>query len=344
MEKIEKQIQQLKQTYITLTELEEIAQPQDYAQLVEKINTLKSDGIIMPIKNKRNTNGKIPSLFIKYRIIKNKQEKEEIEKEIKHLSPELKIEKYLNNKETYKKQRNEIKQLDQYLKNEKEKLKTKISKNERAYQIWGYEKMIDTQTGKSIITFNELEEKLNYYLTPEPFFDYIPEQKEKMTILIIENKDTWYTLRKIAKDNNLKTIKILGEEIHGLIYGEGNKITKEQAIQNYEKEMLNTQAKFIYWGDLDFTGIDMYERVKKANPQSNIELFTKIYEKMLELSQNKKLQQIHKEQNKKIDLENFLKNFKNKKQQEQLEEILKTNKYIPQEILNYAEIQKILKK
>ena len=243
---MEKEIQKLKQTYITLEELEKTINPKSYINLVESINNLISDGIIVPIKNKRNTNGKIPSLFMKYRIIKNKEAEEETIKEIKHLSPELKIEKYLNHKETYKKQRKEIKKLDEFLKSKKEKLQTKISKNERAYQIWGYEKMLDTQIGKSIINFNELEEKLNFYLTPEPFFDYILEQKEKMTILIIENKDTWYTLRKIAKDNKMRTIKILGTPIDGLIYGEGNKITKQKALEDYEKEMLNTQEKFIY--------------------------------------------------------------------------------------------------
>lgn len=339
---MENNIKQLKQTYITLEELEKIIQPKSYIELVENINNLKSDGIIMPIKNKRNTNGKIPSLFMKYRIIKNEEETEEIIKEIKHLSPELKIEKYLNNKETYKKQRKEIQQLDKFLKNEKEKLKIKISKNERAYQIWGYEKMIDTQIGKSIINFNELEEKLNFYLTPEPFFDYILEQKEKMTILIIENKDTWYTLRKIAKDNKIKTIKMLDMQIDGLIYGEGNKITKINALENYEKEMLGTQAKFIYWGDLDFTGIDMYERVKKANEKSDIKLFTKIYEKMVKLSENKELEEIHKEQNKKIDLNDFLNNFENLEAQIKIKKILQENKYIPQEILNYEELEKII--
>ena len=342
MEKIDKNIQNLKKTYISLNELEQLVEPSNYMELVEKINQLISDGIIRPIKNKRNTNGKIPSLFVKYRIIKNQEEVEELEKEIKHLSPELKIGKYLNNQETYKNHRKELKKLDEFLKNKKEKLKTKISKNERAYQIWGYEKMLDTQLGKSIVNFNELEEKLNYYLTPEPFFDYILNQKEKMTILIIENKDTWYTLRKIAKDNNLRKINILETEIDGLIYGEGNKITKYHALEEYEKEMLNTQAEFIYWGDLDFTGIDMYERVKKANTKCNINLFTSIYEKMLELSKNRNLENISKEQNKNINLEDFLNSFKNLEIREELMKILQENKYIPQEILNYEEIQNLL--
>ncbi|MCI8396900.1 MAG: hypothetical protein HFJ52_04445 [Clostridia bacterium] len=338
---MKKEIQNLKQTYIMLDELEKIFKPQTYMELVEKISELKSEGIINEIANKKNTNGRIPSLYMKYRIIKEKDT--EVEKEIKCLSPELSIEKYLNNKEIYKKQRKEIQKLDQFLKNQKEKLKTKISKNERAYQIWQYEKMLDTPTGKSIINFNNLEKKLNFYLTPEPFFDYILEQKEKMTILIIENKDTWYTMRKIAKNNKLKNLNILGKQIDGIIYGEGNKITKLNALKDYEEEMLKSNVRFLYWGDLDFSGINIYERVKESNINSNIKLFTEIYTKMIELSKNKELMIIPKEQNKNINLNRFIINFSQINTQEKIKEILKENKYIPQEILNYEEIEKLLK-
>ena len=259
------------------------------------------------------------------------------------MSPELKIEKYLNNKETYRIHRKELKQLDYFLKNKKEKLNTKISKNERAYQIWGYEKMIDSDIGKSIINFNNLKEKLNYYLTPEPFFDCILEYNDDMTILIIENKDTWYTLRKIAKDRKLKQLRLFGENINGLIYGEGNKITKPNSLEIYVKEMLGRQAKFIYWGDLDFSGIDMFERVIKENSNIEINLFKKIYEKMLQLSDEKNLHEIHKEQNKNININQFLNNFKDISIREKIKSLLNSNKYIPQEIINYEEFEKQLK-
>ena len=342
MEKYIKEFKKLNKTYISLNEMEEIIRIKDYEQFAETIKELTNKNIIKPIKTKNNTNGKLPSLYLKYRIIKDKEQDDEIENEIKHLSPELKIEKYLNNKETYRIHRTELKQLDYFFKNKKEKLNIKISKNERAYQIWGYEKMIDSDIGKAIINFNNLREKLNYYLTPEPFFDYILEYNDDMTILIIENKDTWYTLRKIAKDKKLKQLKIFGENINGLIYGEGNKITKPQSIEIYVKEILGRQAKVIYWGDLDFSGIDMFERVIKENSNIEIKLFNEIYEKMLQLSDDKKLHEIRKEQNKNIDIRQFLINFKDISIQEKIENVLNANKYIPQEIINYEEFEKEL--
>ncbi len=133
-----------------------------------------------------------------------------------------------------------------------EELHTPLAKNERAYQIWNDEKILDNSLCKSMIKWNELEKMLNYYLTPEPFFDYLHTKKEKMTMLIIENKDTWYTMRKIM--NEQKGECYLGsQEIDGLIYGEGNKITKPQALEEYEEKILQRKCQFLYWGDLDYT-------------------------------------------------------------------------------------------
>lgn len=327
-------------TYIMLEELKKIIESQDYLDFVQKIKVLISEGILKPIENKNRTNGKIPSLFLKYRVLVKDNKNDDLENEIKHLSSEFEISKYLNNIEIYKKHREELIILDKFLKENSDKLKVKISKNERAYQIWNYEKMLDTSTLKSILKFNHLEERLNYYLTPEPFFDYIPKIKNDMTILIIENKDSWYTLRKIfmqnASNKNGETscMDIFGVIVDGLLYGEGNKITKLNAIEDYEKQMLNKKTNFLYWGDLDFTGIDMFERVKKQNAKSNIKLFTKIYEKMIDISEIQNLSKIRNSQNKNIDLEDFLSNF-SKEYAEKINLILNKNQYIPQEVLNY---------
>ena len=327
-----------RKTYIMLEELENILQSQNYQDLYQDIKDLVSDGIIKPIKNKNRTNGKFPSLFLKYKILVQDDENEQLRDEIKHLTPDFEISKYLNNVELYKKHRENVLILDKFFKENAAKLKFQMSKNERAYQIWRYEKMLDTSIVKSIIAYNGLEKKLNFYMTPEPFFDYIPEIQdtqvlEKMVILIVENKDAWYTLRKIFKQK--KELKIEGKLINGLLYGEGNKITKPEAIADYESKFIGGNSSFLYWGDLDFTGIDMFERVKKQNLNSDIKLFSEIYEKMIDLSNIEDLSEIHNKQNTKIKLEDFLSNF-NENYKEKIKEILEQNKYIPQEILNYV--------
>lgn len=278
---------------------------------------------------------------MKYRIIKDNSINIELKAEIQTLCPLLSIEKYLKNIKTYEKHREIILPLNSFLIKNMKELENPISKNERAYQIWNNEKMLDDNICKSVIKWNELEELLNYYLTPEPFFDYIHRKKEKVNILMIENKDTWYTLRKLITPMN-EECYLFNQEIDVLIYGEGNKGTKPFALEEYEKDIIQRKCNFLYWGDLDYTGIELFERIVKQNPNTSILLFTKIYEKMIEAKDINQLGNIRKKQNKQIEKNIFLQSF-SKTYQEKIQEILKQDKYIPQEIINANILKNIIK-
>jgi len=286
-------------------------------------------------------NGKIPSLFLKYKIIKSLEQKTDYAAEIRTLCDLINIEEYLNKQNIYEKHRKLLIPLNAFLVKHRKELDIPISKNERAYQIWNDEKILDNSLCKSIIKWNNLEGKLNYYLTPEPFFDYIHSKKEKMNILIVENKDTWYSLRKVI--NGLKKdCYLFGIEIDGVLYGEGNKITKEKVLEEYETEVMQRECYFFYWGDLDYTGIDMFERVVSQNKNAQISLFTKIYEMMIDLKDLELLGKIKHKQNDNISLELFIKSF-NGSYQEKIKYILNKNCYIPQEIINAAILKNICK-
>lgn len=249
----------------------------------------------------------------------------------------LNIEEYLKKPKIYEKHRELLKTLNIFLIKNKDKLKIPISKNERAYQIWNDEKILDSSLCKNIIKWNNLEETLNYYLTPEPFFDYIHIKKEKMNILVIENKDTWYTVRKVMNDKHGEFY--LGNlEVDVLVYGEGNKITKLNALREYEKQVIQRKCDFYYWGDLDFTGIEMFERVVIQNKEISIKLFSEIYNKMIDIKKIEELGKIKHNQNQNITIDLFL-NYFTLEYQEKIKEILSRNRYIPQEIIN-AEILK----
>lgn len=275
---------------------------------------------------------------MKYRIIKEKEPEKDYSGEIRTLCNLLNIEGYLKRPHIYEKHRELLLTLNTFLTKDREKLRTSISKNERAYQIWNDEKILDSSLCQNLIEWNNLNEMLNYYLTPEPFFDYIHTKKDKMTILIIENKDTWYTMRKLM-DAEKGDYFLYGEEIDGLLYGEGNKITKTNALEEYQKEVIQRKCKFLYWGDLDYTGIEMCERVIMQNKDVCIEPFIKIYEKMMEEKEIEELGQIKHKQNQNIDLEFFL-NYFDTKYKEEINLILSQNKYIPQEIINPININK----
>ncbi len=339
-EQLKQQISQKKKIYISLEEIEAmVSKEMSYVAIVNLIKHFICDGILKPVGNKKN--GKIPSLFLKYRIVKQENLKISYKNEIKTLCDKLNIEEYLKKPILYEKHRDIVLPLNTFLSKNKEELRTAISKNERAYQIWNDEKMLDNSLCKSIIKWNHLEETLNYYLTPEPFFDYIHTKKEQMNILIIENKDTWYTMRKVM--NQIKKDCCFWEqEIDGLVYGEGNKITKLKALEEYETEIVQQKCKFLYWGDLDYTGIEMFERVVAQNPKATIHLFSKMYESMIDKKKIEELGQIKKQQNKKIQLGLFLQEFQIQ-YQEKIKVILEQDKYIPQEIINASILKQLCK-
>lgn len=336
---IDNKLKWYKKRYISLNEIESLYQVKSYLELVEIINILENEQIINPIRN--SDNGMYPSLYLKYRINEDENERKLMESEIKLLCHCFAINKYLKNIDKYKEHREILLDLDYFLKHNSDKLKNKLSKNERAFQIWRNEKMLDSSLTKSVISFNNLNDTLNYYLTPEPFFDYVPKVKSNMNILIVENKDPWYTLRKIMSEKKLDSINLFGITIDGLLYGEGNKITKENAIYEYEQNVVNEKVNFYYWGDIDFAGIDLFERVKKANKYCNMKLLDNLYTKMVQLSKDIDLKNILKNQ-RKVEGKIFFNELENPNTIIEIKEILECNKYIPQEILNYEELKKII--
>lgn len=334
-------IKLLKKTYITLDEIEELIKPIDYLELVNIVDGMIDSGIIKAVGKFNSKNGKMPSLYVKYRLIKERENNDIFMTEIKNLHTSLNISGYIRNVELYKKHRDIILPLNQFLRVNEEPLKEEMSKNERAYSIWNYEKALDQSDYISVIKFNNIDKKLNYYLTPEPFFDYIHNRNSNMTILIVENKDTWFTLRKLLNGEPEKCC-LFGKKIDGLLYGEGNKISKPFALEQYQSEVLNCNCKFLYFGDLDFTGIELFLRVRKHNPISDITLFTDIYSFMLDICNMEKLGEIKNNQSQDIEMKEFLSLFTEDNIMK-IEEILFNYKYIPQEIINYQILKKLLK-
>ncbi|PHJ37653.1 hypothetical protein P378_15490 [Desulforamulus profundi] len=145
---------------------------------------------------------------------------------------------------------------------------------------------------REVLRYNGLgEEFLNYYDTPEPFFEYVHARPEQMTVLILENKDTWFTFRKLMQDTG-KNI-VAGTPVDVLLYGEGNKISKCGALEEYNAVMLGGKrgqaGRFLYFGDLDREGIRLFFRARGANPNLDIKPFSALYQLMLKLAEGMEL-------------------------------------------------------
>lgn len=308
--------EELSQLYIDLT----------YDELVKKVEELVRKDMLTEKVNS-GSNGRNPWLYKKYGINRAKEDFTEIINEIKGLNALLAINYYLNKPKEYQKNREYILKLNNYVTYHSDRLQTPMAINERSFDIWGEEKLLRKST-TLLSNLGVTYEKLNVYNTPEPFFS---ETINRCTnsVLIIENKDTWFTLRKILMEENKTS---LGLDIGLLIYGEGKKIISSiEYLQHKDFSFLNEPLLY-YWGDLDFEGINIFYSLSK---KVEVKLFTNAYEVMLkEVKDINTLKEMSDDQKETKDLEPFLASFTdyNKKK---IKEILKSNKYIPQEIVNY---------
>lgn len=321
---------------ITLEQLTKMTGNVEYIEFAKIINRCVEEQLIEPVKASRK-NGRRPSLYNKYRILKPEMDYSSALEEIKLLHPKFNHSKYAKQPEVYMKHKKEIDLLSKFLWENEELLENSMSINERSFQIWGIEKLLkDKSVINSIFRFNEWDlNLLNYYETPEPFFEYNFSNEKEMNILIIENKDTWFSLRKIMQEDRLN---YLFRNYHVLLYGEGKKIiSKNNRLKEYDQILKGSTNTYYYFGDIDYEGILIYQTLLENNEELPIYLGTELYTWMLRQAKQYDLPKTKAGQ-KKVGIEPFLLNF-NVEESNEIIKVLDSGRYIPQEILNYPLIK-----
>lgn len=322
---------------ITLEALTDVlkADPADTKTLFDMISELAHASILGPVKNSgQNGNRKYP-LFKKYRILIKEEPSEEVEKQIRQLHPALQRTGYLSSHvQEYLKHREVIECLNAFLfsRNAGEP----ISRKERSFEIFGREKVLDDSEVKSMLRHLEISDSdLGFYDTPEYcFHDYIPERKNDLTLLICENKDIWFNVRRCMFEDHFKSL--FGVAIDGVVYGNGNKVSdKSRALVEYVRFMGDPNVTFLYWGDIDREGFDIFKRTRDVNDSLNIELFIPGYRKMIERAQNICLEDSPSSKKEGVSFENLFEGF-SAEERNFLNQVLKDNKLIPQEIISYT--------
>ena len=91
---------------------------------------------------------------------------------------------------------------------------------------------------------------------------------------------------------------------------------------------------FLYCGDIDRAGFDIFCRLCKEAAELDIELFAPIYKKMLELADVSSLPGSDDKRGKNIETDGLRKLFSDE-ETEKINEILSADKRLPQEIINY---------
>jgi len=340
-----KKLKSYKGTRITEKGIRELSGINDYEEYYHLVMLLIQNNVIAPYKNS-GSNGMSPPLYKRYRLIKEEQSYDEYIDEIRSLHSALNIEGYLNQPAKYIEHKKWLDPLDAFLKTNMESLKTAVSINERSFQIFHQEKALSTDKELAgVLHFNKgVQSLLNYYLTPEPFFthnivSYSEIGQAEINILICENKDTWYTLRRIMMPGRNV---LFGVSFHILLFGEGKKITrKSSTLTDYDRITLGGfESKYYYFGDIDYEGIEIFNSLVEQNKALHIQLMTPLYRRMLQKAEGIPLPQTKDQQSGKR-LDSFLVHFE-QEERKRIEAILSSRQYIPQEILNLQDFMKYL--
>lgn len=314
-----------------------------YDELSEIINTLIDDGILSPMGKKHDN--KLHKLSLKYKINKTPETvpmQKEFLDEIKWFHDKLKPNRAIfKDYKMYKEYREQIKAVDKYLKTvERDEI---IGINERSYELFNDEKLLSGQDKKEksfpgLLALLGLNEKdLHCSKHYEPLLVFASSSfyaKNSRVILIIENLDTFWTFQKVIFRDNLMT------NIDMVIYGAGNKITG--GFNTYHEYGINENDKILYYGDLDSAGFDFYLRIKDENKSMQITLFKEVYEALIDCTKTR--EKLSNRGEKQIvlpdeKLRKVLQEFTDAEHKEIITKLIKEQKYIPQEALNYALIK-----
>ncbi len=308
-----------------------IITPQGYLDLHSTFKKLCDENIIEPTKSKE-TNGMNPPLKNKYRKIQVESDSKEILIEMAKLNKKIDVSKYyLNNHEAFTRDRESILVINEYLNNPSSIM---LTINERSWELFKDEKFLKNPSKKSNgeIVLQNLGlkyEDLNCYYAYEPFIYFNKSEfhsKKEREILIIENKDTFWSFHNLLFDSSSSL------DIDMLIYGEGNKINS--SFQYSEKFKISNKDRVWYFGDIDREGLNIFSRLKERYPDYLIEVRKDMYEYLLNavtenIPNSKKNQRFSD-----ISLEIFI-SFMDEKYRSQITKIIKNNLYIPQEVMNY---------
>ncbi len=323
-----KTLQDFPHKRITLEELSRLCS--DPEQLSEQIKELTDQGVLVPIKSSGTNGNQKNPLFMRYTIcIENTIQISP--DEIYALHPRLSANGYLlRNRMQFVNNKAFLFRLSEWLTDHKGN--DMMSRRERSFAIFGEEKKLDNHL-RLLESIGISGDTLRYYETPEQCFaDYIPARKPTMTLLICENKDIWFNIRRLMYESGADTL--FGTQIDGVIFGQGNDITGKDKFRSYAAYLKADSVHFLYCGDIDRAGFDIFLRLCKVAEEQHIELFLPAYQKMLELSRSIQLPDSDDGRCIMPEMSGILPMFQ-VDEQKQITQILQENKRLPQEILSY---------
>lgn len=308
-----------------------------YLGFADAVEQLCREQTIAPVKSS-GINGRNPALYNSYKRVEDRLQQTVLDQLITY-HQDLALDYYRNRPAALQTDLPYLSALNAFLFNlGSASLKVPCSVNERSFQIFRDEKFLSSAAGRAFLQHVGLNlEKLACFQTFEPFFyaQYLLPEDNFAHLLIVENKDTFFSLKKCLS-NWLRTIA--GIPCNFLIYGEGRKIVTSFAFyQEVQGLTGQTQSpiKAYYFGDLDPEGIDIFGQLQENFPEVQIEPFTHLYTELLKLYPDRPRQRDKHQKLKPERLDKFLSYFPPAVAAD-LQTLFAEKCYLPQEGLNYA--------
>lgn len=330
----------MKKSKLYLTSIEKEHPDMLYEELYAYVRELIDAGKLAPVKSSR-TNGRKPALPLVFWKYEEEKNYDSVYSELNFsIHPSLNTEYYRSHPERYEEDAEQVRLLSDYLECNSSLLSVKETMNERSFEIFRKEKFFQKEGGVKFCERLGIDRnKLNYYDTSEPLSYYSHSKEFPQNIIIIENKDTFYDMRRYLRNTGAD---ILGVKFNTLIYGAGKGIWNSFAdyVAGAE-EYFKAGNELLYFGDIDYEGIIIYEHLVKkkwecASGESvDIKPFVTAYECMLDKAENMGFHNMPRTKEKQnTNIGNIFLDFFSDDRKRQLLELLNEGRYIPQEILN----------
>lgn len=311
-----------------------------YDTFERSLKQLCTQGVLEPVKAS-GTNGRNPLLYNRYRKVSQGMD-QGLRLNLINLHSLIRSEAYSKSPQAYTEDQPYLLALDAFLKDplRRESLGEAISVNERSFQIFNDEKFLLSDRGRIFLqrigwTLTELA----CYMTTEPFFymDYRARQSARTdgscTALIIENKDTFYSLKRSWQGERRS---FGGVNFDLLIYGEGRKIVGSFGFSQEIPDLVPETMRVYYFGDLDPEGLDIFGSLVAAFPQVSIEPLVYAYQALIRLYGQEAPLRREKEQKLRAEHEETFLSYFTPELRQEIQAIIHSKHYLPQEGLSYA--------
>lgn len=322
---------------ISIDEIKQNCKFDSQKELKDIIDNLIQENFLIPMRTSGFTFEK-PEIFLKYKI-PQKDYSEQLEEIKKFINLDMSF--YIRNPQIYNEDKEVLIEIENYFLTKKQS-DIDLSINERSLEIFGDEKkLLSSGVGNILKRVNLSVLDFNTYESKEPFMYYKHSTSNKSgNVLIVENKDTWNTMKRILIDE----LDIIGYYFDAIIYGEGKKIISSfSSISDKEYQEFNSKDNtFFYFGDIDSTGIKIMDglvskysnyKIKPFYPGYNY-LLLKIKKAHIKIKENNKVKD-----DSHID-KNIIERYFKKEYVNEIYQLCLDNKIIPQEYLNNKVLRK----